>query len=135
MDFVKDKLYDMEAMTDSSSETAGFLGQRPKSTRKISPRNVAVVRLIFELVLSSTLLFLLVSGSIRLPRKEGGYKRYGPNLPRKDVILGNTAGFGPEVTYNNHEMLWNKTEMQKVHRNWQQLFPSAHDSSFEMPSC
>lgn len=107
-----------------SSETTRFLENiNIKDTRKkVQPNRLQILRISVEVFLSAFLLFLFASGSVKL-RREQSVPRYGPTLPRKSVILGNTAGLGPSITYNNHEMLWNATEMNHIHRNWQQLFP------------
>ena len=44
-------------------------------------------------------------------------------VPRRDVIFGNTAGLGPELDYDDPEMLRNATRMREIHRNWHSLFP------------
>ncbi|KAF2719733.1 hypothetical protein K431DRAFT_295722 [Polychaeton citri CBS 116435] len=81
-------------------------------------------RIIVKAVLVTTVLTLSFTGVWPRPPLNGHH--FGPILPRKSVVLGNTAGFGPDVDYNNHEMLWNATEMSHIHQNWQKLFPSIH---------
>lgn len=44
-------------------------------------------------------------------------------VPRRDVLFGNTAGLGPELDYDDPEMLRNATRMREIHRNWHSLFP------------
>ncbi|GAB7351650.1 hypothetical protein MBLNU459_g2254t2 [Dothideomycetes sp. NU459] len=106
----------------AASETTGFLnGNEPlqKQRRLWSFQNL---RIVLEVALLSTLIALFASGSVHVSHKSTKSPQYGPIVPRKDVLLGNTAGFGPDLVYNNHEMLWNATEMKHIHRNWQQLF-------------
>ncbi|RDI81222.1 hypothetical protein Vi05172_g8789 [Venturia inaequalis] len=125
MDELKSKMqntdyYDTES-EDQTSEEAGFLGthQHPKSR---NPRWwwLPYLRISLDLVPVTILILLSAMGAIQNPYAKDD--KYGPTIARKNVILGNSAGFGPDVVYNNHEMLWNKTEMSRVHRNWQPLF-------------
>lgn len=44
-------------------------------------------------------------------------------VPRKPVIFGNTAGFGPDIDYQDPQMLLNATRMREIHKNWHNLFP------------
>lgn len=50
-------------------------------------------------------------------------------VPRKSVVLGKDAGFGPDIVYHDNLMLSNFTRMQEIHRNWQELFPSESNAS------
>ncbi|KAH8668241.1 hypothetical protein BGZ60DRAFT_528569 [Tricladium varicosporioides] len=117
----KTSLYKDIESSSNSSETTGFLGGSKPTRQRNRLLNLHNARSVFELFLVGTFVFLFASGSIH--RHSPGSARYGPQLPRKDVILGNAAGLGPNIEYNNHEMLWNATEMNRIHRNWQQLFP------------
>lgn len=124
----QDGLYeDVESTSASSdSETVGFIGGI-KTMREPSRRwkfNLSVLRIALELCLTTVLLGLIASGSIHISRGVTEHRKFGPTLPRKEVILGNAAGFGPPIEYNNQAMLSNRTEMARIHRNWQQLFPS-----------
>ena len=51
-------------------------------------------------------------------------------VPRKPVVLGKDAGFGPDIVYHDNLMLKNFTRMQEIHMNWQELFPSELNASF-----
>jgi hypothetical protein len=125
MDFEKqDDIYNDVESTDS--ETAGFIGsvkvmREPHRRWRLSFR---LLRIGLEVCLTAVLLGLFVSGSIHLSHGAPTLRTFGPTLPRKEVIMGNAAGFGPPIEYNNIEMLSNRTEMARIHRNWQQLFPS-----------
>lgn len=44
-------------------------------------------------------------------------------VPRKPVIFGNTAGLGPDIDYQDPQMLLNATRMREIHKNWHSLFP------------
>ena len=124
MEEEKSRLFEDMESASASSDTLGFLGHpRPmRQPRRIG--NPQILRVVFELLLSALVLFLFASGSVHLPRRTSAPPHYGPVLPRKSVILGNTAALGPNIEYNNQEMLWNETEMNHIHRNWQELFPS-----------
>jgi hypothetical protein len=124
----QDDLYDdVESATASSdNERAGLIGgiktmNEPSQRWKL---NFRLLRIAMELFLTAVLLSLVASGSIHFSHGVTEYRKFGPTLPRKEVILGNAAGFGPPIEYNNQEMLSNRTEMARIHRNWQQLFPS-----------
>jgi len=76
-------LYEDIESSSVSSETAGFLGGLDiKAVKSWSPlillRNL---RIIFELLLISLLLLLLISGSIHLPSKTTESPHYGLVLP------------------------------------------------------
>lgn len=123
-----DGLYeDVESTaTSSDSETAGFMGS-VKTMREPSRRwklNLSLLRIFVEICLTAVLVGLIASRSIHFSHGLPKYRKFGPTMPRKEVILGNAAGFGPPIEYNNQAMLSNRTEMAKIHRNWQQLFPS-----------
>lgn len=120
----KSRLYEDVESASASSETIGFLGNRKPMRQQSGFGTLRNLRLALELSLAALVLFLFASGSVSLPLRKSGPPSYGPVLPRKSVILGNTAALGPDIEYNNQEMLWNETEMKHVHRNWQQLFPS-----------
>lgn len=127
----QDDLYnDVESTIDSSDgETTGFMGHI-KTKREPHRRwrmNLSLLRVALEVLLAAVLLGLFASGSIHLSHGVSEYRRFGPTLPRKEVILGNAAGFGPPIEYNNQAMLSNRTEMARIHRNWQQLFPSERE--------
>lgn len=126
----KSPLYEDVESSSASSETVGFLGNLKPTRQRSRLWNLQNLRIGLEVLLAATLLFLFASGSVHLLHGTSGPPKYGPTLPRKSVILGNTAGFGPDITYNNHEMLWNETEMNRIHRNWQQLFPSKSSKHF-----
>jgi hypothetical protein len=120
----QDDLYSDVESTDS--ETAGFIGsvkvlREPHRRWKL---NLSLLRIALEVCLTAVLLGLIASGSIHLSRGAPAPRTFGPTLPRKEVIMGNAAGFGPQIEYNNIAMLSNRTEMARIHRNWQQLFPS-----------
>jgi hypothetical protein len=120
----QDDLYNDVESTDS--ETAGFIGsvkvlREPHRRWKL---NLSLLRIALEVCLTAVLLGLIASGSIHLSRGAPAPRTFGPTLPRKEVIMGNAAGFGPQIEYNNIAMLSNRTEMARIHRNWQQLFPS-----------
>jgi hypothetical protein len=123
---------DVESTTASSdSETTGFIGG-VKAVREPSRRlklNLSLLRIASELCLAAVLFGLIASGSIHFSRQAPEHRKFGPTLPRKEVILGNAAGFGPQIEYNNQAMLSNRTEMARIHRNWQQLFPSAFNQT------
>lgn len=119
---------DVESTSVSDSETAGFIGGI-KATREPSRQlrwkmNLSFLRLGLEVCLATILLSLIASDSIHFSHRTTKHRIFGPTLPRKEVILGNAAGFGPPIEYNNQAMLSNRTEMARIHRNWQQLFPS-----------
>ena len=129
MEFEKqDTLYeDVESTSASSdSETAGFMGgiKTMKEPRRRWSLNFSLLRIACELSLAAILVGLIASDSIHFSHGATQHRKFGPTLPRKEVILGNAAGFGPPIEYNNQEMLSNRTEMARIHRNWQQLFPS-----------
>jgi hypothetical protein len=44
-------------------------------------------------------------------------------VPEKEVVFSNIAGFGPQIVYVDHDMLWNATHKRELHENWQQLYP------------
>lgn len=46
-------------------------------------------------------------------------------VPETTVKFGNTAGFGPDIVYIDHEMLWNATHKRELHENWQKLYPKS----------
>ncbi|KAK3373049.1 hypothetical protein B0T24DRAFT_678531 [Lasiosphaeria ovina] len=116
-------------MDDIKSEaSAGFLTRtRRNYQRQRVDWNLRNLNILFEVSLVAALVALFASGSVYLPMNRTKPLAFGPIVPRKPVILGNTAGFGPDIVYNDHEMLWNKTRMKQIHRNWQQLFPKGRD--------
>ncbi|KAJ5972474.1 uncharacterized protein N7479_002392 [Penicillium vulpinum] len=109
---------------DSISSSAGLLNELPSKSRAASLRKYIDLRLIFEGFLVFCLFITLVSITHK-PNRSNAVKEssYGPTLPRKPVIFGNTAGFGPDIPYNDPEMLRNSTRMREIHRNWHTLFP------------
>ncbi|KAH8811326.1 hypothetical protein F5884DRAFT_781778 [Xylogone sp. PMI_703] len=106
-----------------SSESTEFLSKENQPRSRNIVRRLLNLRVLFEVSLVVTLITLFSTGSVHLPHKNTGPPRYGPTLPRKSVIIGNTAGFGPDIVYNDIEMMRNATRMKEIHRNWQQLFP------------
>ncbi|KAJ4289891.1 hypothetical protein N0V90_011224 [Kalmusia sp. IMI 367209] len=139
MEFEKQDIYeDVESTSASSeSERAGFIGGSIKTMdepRRPLGLDLSVLRVAIELGLAIILLGLIASGSIHFSHGETKYRKFGPTLPRKEVILGNAAGFGPPIEYNNQEMLQNRTEMARIHRNWQQLFPKGRGYISVKPS-
>lgn len=124
----KSRLYGDVESSSVSSETARFL-DNDLNINQIRRRKrltwLQILRILLELCMATFLLVLFISGSVDFKHHHSARSPiYGPVLPRKDVILGNAAHLGPDIEYNNQEMLWNKTEMNHIHRNWQQLFPS-----------
>ncbi|KAJ5202333.1 hypothetical protein N7449_004412 [Penicillium cf. viridicatum] len=110
--------------SDSISSSTGLLNEITSKSRVASLRKYIDLRLIFEGFLVFSLFITLVS--IRhSPEESNAAKesKYGPTLPRRDVIFGNTAGFGPDLDYDDPEMLRNATRMREIHRNWHSLFP------------
>ncbi|KAL2060781.1 hypothetical protein VTL71DRAFT_9423 [Oculimacula yallundae] len=107
---------------ESSSESVEFIPKSPLPKPRGQFRQIFNLRLLFECALVFMLLLLFISGSVHSVQHHGT-PEYGPTLPRKSVILGNTAGFGPDIAYNDPLMLTNATRMKEIHRNWQQLFP------------
>ena len=127
MSFAKqDDIYeDVESSTASSiCEGASFIGNTTKKPGRRCKLNFALIRIALELCLAGVLLILVATDSIHFSHKATEHRRFGPSLRRKEVILGNAAGLGPALEYNNQDMLSNRTEMARIHRNWQQLFPS-----------
>jgi hypothetical protein len=136
-----DKYRDVES-SSTTSEDAGLLSGTKTPESPVRTTRLRYLRIFIELVLTATLVALFATNSVKFPERNSAVKRYGPIrkwrkqfnkwfqylitslVPRKDVIFGNTAGFGPDLVYNSHEMLWNATELKHIHRNWQQLFPS-----------
>ncbi|KGO67150.1 Protein of unknown function DUF3328 [Penicillium italicum] len=95
---------------DSISSSTGLLNEPSSQSRVASLRKYIDLRLIFEGFLVFSLFITLVSirhsSEVSNAAKE---RKYGPTLPRKDVIFGNTAGLGPELDYQDPEMLRNAT--------------------------
>ncbi|CAI7574166.1 unnamed protein product [Penicillium glandicola] len=108
--------------SDSISSSTGLLNERTSESRVASLRKYIGLRLLFEGFLVFSLFITLVS--IAHNPKAAKASSYGPTLPRKDVIFGNTAGLGPDLDYEDPEMLRNATRMREIHRHWHSLFPS-----------
>jgi hypothetical protein len=120
----QDDLYNDVESTDS--ETAGFIGsvQVLREPHRRWKLNLSLLRIALEVCLTAVLLGLIASGSIHLSHGAPAPRTFGPTLPRKEAIMGNAAGFGPQIEYKNTAMLSNRTEMARIHRIWQRLFPS-----------
>jgi hypothetical protein len=120
-----DKPYGDVESSSVSSETARFLENDHIHIKRRRRFNyLQILRIAFEVGMVAVLAGLFISGSVKFKHHHDSSPIYGPIFPRKNVILGNAAHLGPDVEYNNQKMLWNKTEMNHIHRNWQQLFPS-----------
>jgi hypothetical protein len=85
-------------------------GQEAKPVKSSgSMKYLQSVRIVHEVCLVSSFVLLLDSGSVHLSNRKLPPPHYGPFLPWKDVILGNTVSFGPDINFNKERMLWNKT--------------------------
>ncbi|KAL1983819.1 hypothetical protein VTN96DRAFT_9905 [Rasamsonia emersonii] len=108
----------------SSSESTEFLAKLELRKPRTPLRKYLDLRLLFEAGLIIIIIAMLISGAMNRRTPDFKNVTYGPTLPRKKVVFGNTAGFGPEITYHDTEMMRNATRMKEIHRNWQQLFPT-----------
>ncbi|CAK48055.1 hypothetical protein M747DRAFT_245711 [Aspergillus niger ATCC 13496] len=106
------------------NETKTKIASSPVTKTSTFFRKYADARLLFEGFLVFCLVVALISNAGSSHKTDIVDKRsFGPTLPRKPVIFGNTAGLGPDLVYHDTEMMWNKTRMQEIHRNWHSLFP------------
>lgn len=133
-----------------SSEELGFISEKANPRRKymkdISERVRSLsFRAVIEIFMGGFIFVLLIviashQTTSRSSRK-GKVTTYGPSrippsiqnmnktdnilVPETTVKFGNTAGFGPDLVYVDHEMLWNATHKRELHENWQKLYPKS----------
>ncbi|GKZ37822.1 hypothetical protein AbraIFM66950_009611 [Aspergillus brasiliensis] len=117
---------DVESLSPSSgllNETKIKITSSPLTKKSAFLWKHVNARLLFEVFLVFCLVVAVISNGRSAKTDVVHERRFGPTLPRKPVIFGNTAGLGPDLVYHDTEMMWNKTRMQEIHMNWHALFP------------
>ncbi|KAF7525076.1 hypothetical protein G7054_g11199 [Neopestalotiopsis clavispora] len=137
MEHVYEKVRDSTEGSSSldSSEELGFISEhskiKHKSSNSIRQRlsNMSARTMVETLMGGLIFVLLIIIASYHSARtkqsKSNRLPRFGPALPEKVVKFGNVAGFGPDLVYVDHEMMWNATHKRELHENWQALYPKS----------